>query len=277
MSKKFILNADDFGMDKYHNRAVLLAFNAGNLSGASLLVNFKDAFLEAVNEIIPKCSGLGIGVHLNIMEGKSLTNPSLLTDENGYFNKSYLYLLLNQANPVLLSQIEDEFRAQILLAKKYANIVHIDSHVHVHAIPSIFKIVCRLAMVYKIHYVRTQYENLYFVPEKGLSVKYFINLIKVLLLNFFTLINRNSLNGFGLISNDSIIGVGYTGMMDIFALKGGLSASKNNKIVEGVIHPANYDDGEISPRETEFRLTQKEHLKEEIQKLGFILGDYSLL
>ena len=53
-NKKFILNADDFGMSKAFNRAVLEGYHNGFLTSASLCANGK-AFNAAVNEIIPEC------------------------------------------------------------------------------------------------------------------------------------------------------------------------------------------------------------------------------
>ena len=70
-NKKFILNADDFGMSKAFNKAVLDGYNSGFLTSTSLCANGKE-FEPAVHEIIPECNNLGIGVHLNIIEGSTL-------------------------------------------------------------------------------------------------------------------------------------------------------------------------------------------------------------
>ena len=86
MKKIFILNADDFGMSKDFNKAVLEGYNNGFLKSASLCAN-GEAFSGAVNDIIPECNGLGLGVHLNIIEGKSLTECDLLNYAQGNFNK----------------------------------------------------------------------------------------------------------------------------------------------------------------------------------------------
>ena len=71
MTKRFILNADDFGMSDAYNRAVLEAYPDGILKSASLVANGK-AFDYAINHIIPQCPNLGIGIHLNIIEGESI-------------------------------------------------------------------------------------------------------------------------------------------------------------------------------------------------------------
>ena len=112
MTKHFILNADDFGMTKEYNKAVLEGYNNGFLGSTSLCAN-GEAYTAAINDILPECPNLSVGVHLNIIEGKSLTNCPLLTDKDGNFNKGYLYFIINQFNPEFMKQVEAEFRAQI--------------------------------------------------------------------------------------------------------------------------------------------------------------------
>ena len=86
--KFFILNADNFGTSKTANRAVLEGYHNGFLTSASLTAN-GSAFNSAVNEIIPECQNLGIGVHLNITSNNSLSNVPMLTDKKGRFNKIF--------------------------------------------------------------------------------------------------------------------------------------------------------------------------------------------
>ena len=217
VSKKFILNADDFGMSKAFNRAVLDGYHRGFLTSASLCANGK-AFNAAVNEIIPECPNLGIGVHLNIIEGRSLTKAPMLTNKKGKFNKGYGQLMLMSNDPKFLEQVEFEFRTQIETVMNYTKVDHIDSHVHTHAIPNIFKIVARLAKEYNIPYIRTQHEEMYFVPslKKHCNFKYPPNILKILLLNYFTSKNLPVAKEYGLLTNDFLIGVGYTGLMDNF-------------------------------------------------------------
>lgn len=253
---KIVLNADDFGLSEHHNIAVLKGYTAGVLTSASLMVNSEE-FQSAVNDVISNCSGLDIAIHLNIMEGKALTNCPLLTDKDGFFNKNYLYLI--QHNKNLKKQIEDEFRAQIEKALSCGvKIKRLDSHVHTHAIPELFKITCKLAKEYNIEYVRTQFEKPYLIFPECCSIKFLINLVKVMLLNFFTLINRKTLKEYNLKTNDYIIGVCYTGMMSSKTVLKGIKKYKN-KSVEIVIHPS--DNDKSSSLYKEFLITQDRDLK----------------
>lgn len=278
INKKFILNADDFGLSKYHNQAVLEGYVNGFLTSASLCAN-GEAFDSAVHDIIPDCPNLGLAVHLNIMEGKALTDCNLLTDENGNFNVGYGYLLLNRKNKELLNQIEVEFKAQIDKCANTVKIDHLDSHVHTHAIPEIFEITCKLAKEYGIKYVRTQFEELYFIPklEKHLNISYPINLIKIALLQYFTKKNRKTIDKYELKTNDFIIGVGYTGMMDSDAIEYGLKTIEEESITEALIHPCKYDNSTKDSHTKEFGITQNKTLQDSITRLGFDITNYKKL
>ena len=279
--KKFILNADDFGMSEAYNRAILEGYSSGILKSASLVAN-GEAFEEAWKNVIPACPDLGVGIHLNVIEGKSLClGLDRLTDEEGNFNNSYAQLLLkslNKKDAVFMEQLEKEFRAQIEEVMKHTKVTHIDSHVHVHSIPPIFELVCKLAKEYGIKQIRSQYEKPYMVPDvfKHLNMKYPVNLIKVMLLNFFTLINESKVQKYELNTNDYLIGVAYTSMMNSLTVSYGLMAIKYDKVtVEALIHPCRYEDGTIDNHFAEFQITKNLKLKDKIEKLGYEITNYA--
>lgn len=281
MTKKFILNADDFGMSKAFNRAVLEGYQSGILKSASLVAN-GEAFDEAIASIIPQCPDLGIGIHLNIMEGKSLCEDlSTLTNSEGTFNNSYIQLLTKSYNPKeieFMPELEREFRRQIEKIMSKTPVTHIDSHVHIHSIPKIFNLVCRLAKEYEIKQVRTQFEKPYIIPDlkKHLTSKYFVNIIKSLLLGFFTVFNEATIHKYELETNDYLIGVLYTSMMDALTVSYGAMAVKYDNItVETLIHPCRYEDGTIDNHFDEFLLTKNKKLKEKLENLGYEITNYA--
>lgn len=273
--KKFILNADDFGLTRAHNQAVWEGCINGFLTGASLCAN-GEAYENAIHDILPDCPDLGLAVHLNIMEGRPLTHCPTLTNADGLFRGSYLHLMLNQHNPKLLEQVENEFRAQIKRVMNDVKIDRLDSHVHTHAIPPIFEITCRLAEEYGIKYVRTQFEELYFIPKflKHLNINYPLNLLKIALLRYYTKINRKTLKKYGLQTNDFLIGIGYTGMMDCDAIEYGLEALEGGCTAEALIHPCKYSENIKNSHTKEFEITQNLKLKDTISRLGFDLTNY---
>lgn len=262
--KQLIINADDFGMSESINLAVLDAYKNGILTSASLMSN-GPAFEHGVS-LLKEMQGIGLAVHLNIIEfstlQKNIKQDSLLYNSAGCYNNGFVMLLLKSFNDDFLKEVEADFRLQIEKVLAYTPVDHIDSHVHVHAIPNIFKIVCKLAKEYGIKNIRTQFEYPYFVPEitKYFSLKYPVNLIKLMLLNTFTLINRQVLDKDYFSTNENIIGVNYTGYMDKATIS---SALKNvREKTEVVIHPC--IDDSIPLRKIEYQALVDEGLKQQI-------------
>lgn len=271
--KKFILNADNFGTSKGANRAVLEGYHNGFLTSASLTAN-GSAFNSAVNEIIPECPNLGIGVHLNITSGNSLSKVPLLTDKKGKFNKVYHRILVNSKSQAFLEQIEFEFRIQIETVMNYAKVDHIDSNSHIHAIPNIFKITAKLAKEYNIPFIRTHFEEVYFVNsiKKHLNIGYMFNLDDALILNSFSLKNKEVVQEFGLRTNDYIIGTEYKNRMDSDTVESGLKQLDEDCIAECVINPASL--GAKKNQYKEFMITKDKELKHKIARLGFEITNY---
>lgn len=266
--KKIIINADDFGYSKSNNQAIQKGAQTGIITSTSLMANM-EGFEHAVNDVLPSLPA-DVGVHLNIIEGKSLTNQSMLCDKNGNFNNSYGALILKSLDSEFLKQVETEFRAQIEKILQYTKVSHIDSHVHTHAIPAIFNKTTELAKEYDIPFVRTQGEKPYKVKEKPADKRFFVNTIKNALLNTFSFINkRKDIN-----TNDNFIGVLYTGNMDESSIIEGLKKIQDDSITEVIFHP-NLDE-EKKDNYREFLITQNESLKQEIKDLGFELTNFSI-
>ena len=148
MSIKKIFNADDFGISKGVNAAIVKAHTEGILNSASLMINQKYA-KEAIN-FAKEMPELEIGLHVNITNEYPASDKNkipLLVDEYGKFKNGFVKLLyLSIIHPKILSeQVETEIRCQII---KYMNtgleLAHIDSHRHIHMIPVIFKVVRKL-------------------------------------------------------------------------------------------------------------------------------------
>jgi predicted glycoside hydrolase/deacetylase ChbG (UPF0249 family) len=271
MSRFFILNADDFGMTKTRNQAIFEGHKKGFLKSASICVN-GDEFEEAAREIVPQCPGLGVGVHLNIIEGKALRPGSYLTDGSGNFKPGFIRLLRCSGNKKFLQDVEDEMRAQIEKGLASIKFDHADSHVHTHGIPNIFKIAVKLAKEYGLKGIRTQYEKRYTVPgaSENLSRAFLVNRVKVLLLNTFTLRNRSFLGG--LKTNSLILGVGYTAMMNAQTVEYGLRNAlklQGDLVVEALFHP------DSACQNGEYQIPFDRELETKIGGMGFTITNYS--
>lgn len=275
LNKKIIINADGFGINNFYNQAVLEGYINGFLTSAGICVNTK-AFDNAVNNILPDCPDLSVGVNLNITLGKSLTNCLLLTDNNGNFNSDFLYFLFNSNKPLLLEQIEQEFRAQVEKVCEYIKPAYISSLDSIHFIPQILKIVCKLAKEYNIPYVRTVREKIYFVPKlkKHLNLKFIKNMFKTLLLNYFSIRNKDIISEYNIKTNDYIIGLLYKNMMDNDTIIWGLNELNHDSITECIVNPSKYENTVKDSYTKEFELISDKNLEETIKNMGFEITSY---
>ena len=272
--KKIIINADDFGYSKDNNEAVKQGFLSGFITSASIMTNMQ-GFDDAVN-ILKEIPNIDLGFHFNIMEGKSITKCSLLCGKDGYFNQSYIDLILKSHNKAFMQEIEQEVKAQLEKTLKYHKISHIDSHIHTHAIPNIFKLTVKLAKEYNINFIRTQKEIPYIVFEKSYNLKYPVNMIKNILLDYYTKINKKELSIQKINSNDYFIGILYTGNMDEKAIIEGIKKiKKDNTITEIIFHPS-LDKNKLN-NYREFLITQNPKLKENLINVGFEFCNYTLI
>ncbi len=279
--KNLVFNSDDFGSSLEANLAILEGHSCGVITSTCILAN-GEFYKQGIEEVLPEIPAIGRGVHLNIIEGKSFTKPSLFTDSEGVFNKGYSYFLYNSGNKELLDEIEAEFRAQIEKIMADTKIDHINSHVHTHGIPNIFNLTVKLALEYGIKSVRLQYERPYFVFHKMFSGKYPVNLIKLGLLNTFSIINGNIVKNLNnkILGNNYLIGVNYTGYMDESSILRGLSALRNvkdNTVTEVIIHPMSLGYDGHQTNYNEFLASLNPKVKEEISRLGFNLTNYKEL
>ena len=280
MVKRFILNADGLGLSNAYNCAVKEAYKSGFLKSVSLVAN-GEAFDEAVKNILPECQDFGVGVCLNVTSGKSLcADLNTLTDEKLNFKNNYfklLFLAYNPKNKDFMPQLEREFRRQIETAMSKTKICHINSKDHIHSIPPIFNLVCRLAKEYQIPQIRTHFEKIYIIPEvyRNLTFKFFKNFSKKLFLNFLTVINENTVHKYELQTNDYIIGINYEGLMDAIAVTYGIKVLKYENItVETVIYPARYEDGTIDTHFDEYIITKNKKLEDKIKRSGYDITNY---
>ena len=195
MYDKVIFNADDFGISKGVNAAIYKAYHEGILNSASLMVNQKYA-KEAI-ELHKNMPNLKLGLHINLTNEYPAAEKDkipLLVDSNGKFKNGFLKLfLLSMFKPKeFKQQVKTETEAQILKALKMGvNPTHIDSHRHVHMIPSVFRVFRELMLQYNIKKTRVINENIFMTLKTNKDKSYLFDggFIKYFLLLFFYMIN----------------------------------------------------------------------------------------
>lgn len=195
MELKKIFNADDFGISKGVNAAIVQAYNEGVLNSTSLMINQKYAD-EAV-KLAEKMPDLEVGLHINLTNELPAADPRnipLLVDNDGKLKNGFVsLLLLSVLHPKKLEkQVEIEVRAQInKYLKTGLKLEHLDSHRHVHMIPVIFGVIRKLQQEYSVPRVRVMNENALNTIYQNKSKKYLFDggAIKYALLRFLCWLN----------------------------------------------------------------------------------------
>jgi len=156
---KVIINADDLGLNEMVNSQIELALKNHWITSSTILANTN--YWEHIIKIVKKFPKASFGIHLNLTEGISLTNSSILKkygiiNEDGYFTRK-IHSIKN-FTPELKEAIFIELSSQFELIKiKGIKISHIDGHHHCHTIKGLEDIVLKLALKYNIEKIRNQY------------------------------------------------------------------------------------------------------------------------
>jgi len=140
VTKRLILNADDFGLTKGVDDGIIRAHRDGILTSATLMAN-GEAFDHAVALALANPE-LGVGCHLVLVGGKCVAPPEdirSLADAEGHLPGSLVEFVTRVSTYTIRSaHLEIELRAQIEKIKR-AGIAptHVDTHKHTHTHPRV--------------------------------------------------------------------------------------------------------------------------------------------
>ncbi len=143
MSRRVIINADDFGLCTEVNQAVLRAHAHGVLTSASLLVNAPGtAAAVALARDLPT---LGLGIHLALTELQPLTRCPRLAPHGQFASSHSLVYARLLARRVTRAEVRGEIEAQLTAALATGlPFDHIDGHGHVHVLPQVLEAVVEI-------------------------------------------------------------------------------------------------------------------------------------
>jgi hopanoid biosynthesis associated protein HpnK len=155
--KTLIVNADDFGLSREVNAAVVKAHREGILTSASLMVA-EDGRDEAAR-LARENPGLDVGLHAVVCRGRSVLPPAEIApavDALGRFpDNAVLTGLRWYFDKQLQAKLKAELRAQV---EKHLELVgylnHIDGHLNFHVHPVVADILVGLAVEYKVPCLR---------------------------------------------------------------------------------------------------------------------------
>lgn len=157
-----IINADDLGKDHDVNIAIAEALNGKYITSASIMAN--SSCWDEIHKIVDENPQASYGVHLNLTEGKALTNSPILRQYNIVDNDNCFTKLVwnfKDCPNELLTAVEEEWDAQLnkIINDEGINVSHIDGHHHIHAFYPFRNILISLLKKYDIRKVRNIYNS----------------------------------------------------------------------------------------------------------------------
>jgi predicted glycoside hydrolase/deacetylase ChbG (UPF0249 family) len=153
-ARRLIVNADDFGLSERVNTGILQAMTHGIVNSTSVMANMPTA--EVGIRHLTASGFSSAGIHLNLTCGPSITNfKGRITHGDGTFRGAGLIWSLGMTEGLRATEIKAELSAQIEKVMSLGlSISHIDGHHHIHILPQMAPLICKLAREYKIPAVR---------------------------------------------------------------------------------------------------------------------------
>lgn len=222
--KNLIINADDFGISRDVNSAILTAMDLNLCKDTTLLVNFEDSE-SAAKLAISNNMQQNVGIHLNLTEGYPLTRN--IRNECRFCNREGLFYNKKDKRILLLTKSErkavrEEITSQIKLCRKFGiPISHADSHNHIHEEPGFIFLLLDILKRENIPFIRL---------TNNIGNTSFLNSLY-----------RHTYNR--ILAFNSLAGTDYFGSTD--NLSHYKKTLKENEIVELMIHPGKIINNQI--------------------------------
>jgi predicted glycoside hydrolase/deacetylase ChbG (UPF0249 family) len=136
VTRRLIVNADDFGLTPGVSAGILSAHRHGIVSSTTLLAT---SVVDAEQLAALRDSGLGVGIHLNLTLGRPLSGARSLADVDGHFVRDPNHA----AARADAKDVEREVAAQL---EKFVSLMrreptHLDTHHHVGLLAPVTEVV----------------------------------------------------------------------------------------------------------------------------------------
>jgi hopanoid biosynthesis associated protein HpnK len=233
--KRLIITADDFGCAGAVNAAVEEGHRAGVLTAASLMVA-GPALTDAV-ERARRMPGLGVGLHLVLVEGRPALPPSAVPDlvtADGLFRTDMAAMGADIFfRPSVRRQVAAEIEAQFeAFARTGLSLDHVNAHKHYHLHPTIGALLLRIGRRYGLKASRAPIE-----PRAALAAVDGSKAASAWLTGPWARLLRARYRRAGVEMADQVYGLAWSGAMTERRLSG-LIARLDEGVTEIYLHPA---------------------------------------
>jgi chitin disaccharide deacetylase len=257
--KRLIVNADDFGLSRGVNRAIVECHQLGIVTSATLMAN-SSAFDDAV-ELSKENPRLAIGCHVTLMDGEPLLPPtqvaSLLRDGREFYRTIGDFAPRALLGRFHAAEVEAEATAQFLRIQKAGiALSHFDAHKHAHMFPSVAEPLLRAAQKCGIPAVRNPFERPVPLGYSTLfGSKFRVRWAEVIALRQWQRQFERLAQRYGIRTTTGSVGIVATGALDRAVLREMLLRLEDGTW-ELVCHPG-YNDGDLSRIRTKLRQSRE--------------------
>lgn len=152
-ASRLIVHADDFGETEEITRGICAAIEGGAVTSTTIMANMPGTD-DALGRVAALADRASFGVHLNLCEGRPLTQGRSLTDGERFCSKRQLFLR-SVSGRLSGADVEAEVYAQIGRVRDAGvRISHVDGHKHLHQLPVVAAAVARVLPRFGIERVR---------------------------------------------------------------------------------------------------------------------------
>lgn len=280
---ELIVNGDDFGASQEVNEAIIRAHQEGVLTSCSLLVT-GEAFAQAV-QLARENKRLSVGIHLVTVKGQAVLPPAkipLLVDGDGRFAENPTKAGLQyHFTGVARCQLKAELRAQFeKFLQTGLTMSHIDSHLHMHVHPVIFRTAKELGQEFGVMAMRVPRDDFGFICRNNqyLAVKC---AVPATIFRLLCSTMEKTLRNAGFVFPQRVYGHFHSGAITEDVVLSMLHAMRRRSN-ELYFHPAIYPSGRALAAEQlqcrrEFDILISPRVKTRLAELGIHLTTYSTL
>lgn len=234
-----IVNADDYGYYDCVSRGILHSARHGLVTATGIFATGK-RFDEHVTWLKDH-EDLDLGLHLNLTDREPLTKDMQrrLARWQGRFPPKFTVAMAVMAGAIPVADVKMEWRAQVeKCLDKGLTIRFINSHEHVHMLPSLFRMVGDLAKEYDIAHVRLPTSRWFRNVKPG-------PFIRDTLMKGLAALNEGSLEH----PAPAFLGMAESGRLGLADLQAMLPGLQPGGVYELMCHPGFRVDAEIdNPR-----------------------------
>ncbi len=269
--RRLIVNADDFGVTRGVNRAIVEANQHGIVTSATMMAGargFEDAAAQA-QLLASTGARFSVGCHIVLVDGIPLSPPARISSlvEGGNGVARFRETLNEFATAAFTGKISpEEIRAEATLQIRRIRqagvaLAHLDTHKHVHMFPAVLRPLLRAAQECGIPAVRNPFGRGHCLPLTHLAADFKLakRFAQMSVLRSFAPAFRREVARHGLRTTDGALGVLVTGMLDV-----DLFVEIVSNIPEGtwefVCHPG-YNDSDLDQIRTRLRASRQQELE----------------